>query len=261
MEANLLQNIILNERQKAILKAINENDFASIRELSETHEVSEATIRRDIDTLADVGLVGRVHGGAVKLASSSFERFHCEKMKIMTEEKQRIAKAAAMCVLDGDSIFLDSGSTTLFIANELVNKKNLTVVTDNLDIAYSIKFDTSSSVILTGGLCRRDYSAVVGSLAEDIIRNLKVDIAFVACDSVDSRAGVYNVNYLEIGVKKEIDKCIKKTILVTDHTKFNSHALAHICDLSCIDCIITDDGLSQKHVKALKEQKIELILC
>lgn len=250
----------LSSRQKGLLKVINESDYASIRDLAIQIEVSESTVRRDLDELSDGGFIGRVHGGAVKLASTTFERFHSEKMKIMTEEKRRIALAAAQMVKEGNSVFLDSGSTTQFIAYELTKKKNLTIVTDNIDIAYSVIFDASTNVILTGGLCRRDYSAVIGSLTEDTIRRFKVDITFIACDAVDPKTGIYNVNYLEIGVKNEIVKCGKKTVLVADHTKFNSSALAFVCPMEEIDSVITDNELDSEDVKVITEKAIELIL-
>lgn len=256
----MTRKTVLNSRQRILLDFINESEFASIRKLATHLNVSEATIRRDLDILSDGGFIGRVHGGAVKLVGTTYERYHSEKMTIMTQEKQRIAQAAAKMIKEGDCIFLDSGSTTLYLANELIDKKNLTIVTDNMDIAYSVKFDPSTSVILTGGLCRRDYSAVIGSLAEESIRRFKVDIAFAACDAVDPQKGVYNVNYLEIGVKKEIVNCGRKTVLVADHAKFGSFALAHICPMDDIDCIITDSALPEKYVQEINDQGIELIL-
>lgn len=252
--------VVLNARQRSLLNVINESDYASIHDLAVRTNVSEATIRRDLDELSNHGFIGRVHGGAVRLASTSYERFHSEKMQIMTDEKRMIAKAAAQMVHEGNSIFLDSGSTTLFIANELTSIKNLTIVTDNMDVAYSVKFDPSTNVILTGGLCRRDYSAVVGSLAEESIRRFRVDIAFAACDAVDPKIGIYNVNYLEIGVKKEIVHCGKKTVLVADHTKFGSCALAFICSLDEIDCIITDTALDKEYAQEISDKGIELLL-
>ena len=256
----MLSGGVLNARQLSLLDIINESDYASIRDLAVRTKVSEATIRRDLDELSNNGYIGRVHGGAVKLSSTSYERFHSEKMQIMTDEKRRIARAAAQLVHQGDSIFLDSGSTTLFIANELTEKKDLTIVTDNMDVAYSVKFDPSTSVILTGGLCRRDYNVVIGALAEEAIKRFRVDIAFAACDAVDPRTGVYNVNYLEIGVKREIEKKKKKTVLVADNTKFGSCALAFVCPISDIDCIITDSGLSKECIQEITDSNVELML-
>lgn len=256
----MLNDSILTVRQQKLVKLVNNNDFSSIHDLAVQIKVSEATVRRDLDELSGKGFIGRVHGGAVKLESTTYEPLHSEKMKKNTLEKQRIAAFAASLVHEGNSIFLDSGSTTLFIARELRKKKNLTIVTDNLDIATSVDFDASTTIILTGGMIRRNYSAVVGELTEDVIRKCKVDISFVACDAIDSERGMYNSNYLEIGVKKQIVNCGNMTILVADSTKFSSCSLAFVCPMESIDCIITDRKLDQDNVDIIRNQGIELHL-
>lgn len=255
-----MSQIVLNNRQRNILEAINSSEFATVHQLAVKTGASEATIRRDLDVLADGNYIDRVHGGALRSISTTYERIHNEKMQLMQDEKKRIAKKAAGQVKEGQSIFLDSGSTTYFIACELISKKNLTIVTDNLEIVYSVDFDPSSSVIFTGGLIRRDYGVVIGSLTQEAIKHFKVDVSFLACDAVDAKNGIYNFNYQEVEIKKEITKCGRRTILVTDHKKFESSALVFVCPLSDIDLIITDKGLRDEYVKAIKDQSIELML-
>jgi DeoR/GlpR family transcriptional regulator of sugar metabolism len=252
---------LLNARQQLLLKIINEKEYVSIKELKKEIDVSEATIRRDLDEMSQNEIIGRVHGGAIKLTSTSHEPFQTEKMGQMTEEKKRIAKYVSSLVRPGNSIFLDSGTTTLYIAEAIKEKKNLTIVTDNLDVAYMVSFDPSSTVIFTGGMIRRDFSVVVGPITEDTISKFKVDITFVACDAIDPDSGLYNVNYLEVGVKKAITKCGRKTVLVSDHTKFGSCSFAFVCPLDDIDCIISDTGLSPAIVTKLKKNKIDVVLC
>lgn len=249
----------LSTRRHSVLNAVNERGYASISELAKIINVSESTVRRDLEDLAEGGFIQKIHGGAMRQKSTTFERLHSEKLKIMTDEKSRIADYAVTLVHEGQSIFLDTGSTTLVLAQKLSTMKNLTVITDNLDIAYSVKFDDSTSVILTGGLCKRDFNVVLGPLTEEAIKNFKVDIAFVASDSIEMD-GVYNVNFLEVGVKKQLINCGRKTILVSDHTKFGSPALAFICPLSDIDLIITDEGLKPEYQIALKKQNVEYVM-
>ncbi len=124
-----------------------------------------------------------------------------------------------------------------------------------------VSFDPSSTVIFTGGMIRRDFSVVVGPITEDTISKFKVDITFVACDAIDPDSGLYNVNYLEVGVKKAITKCGRKTVLVSDHTKFGSCSFAFVCPLDDIDCIISDTGLSPAIVTKLKKNKMDVVLC
>lgn len=242
-----MENIrALNTRQQAILEFINNNGNAQIKDLSLLHSVSEATIRRDLDELAAGGNIDRVYGGATKINSTAFERYHREKMKSMLDEKSRIATFAASLVNNGDSIFLDSGTTTFFIARNLALRTDLTIITNNLDIAYSVQFNSTTSLIVTGGLRRDNYSVLIGSVAENTIKNIYVDIAFMGCDAVNPAEGIFNSNFSEVGVKQLISGCGKKTVLVTDHSKFRHKALARICGLDKIDMIITDSGIDEK---------------
>lgn len=256
-----MPDVSLNSRQQSVLKYINEKEYASIKELAKEIGVSEATIRRDLDEMSQKEVLERVHGGAIKLTGTSHEPLQIEKIGHMAEEKKRIAQYASSLVKPGNSIFLDSGTTTLFVAEAIKDIRNLTIITDNMDIAYNVQFDPSSSVILTGGMIRRDYSVVVGEITEYVVSKFKVDISFVACDAADPDKGLYNVNYLEIGVKKAILNCGRKTVLVADHTKFNNCSLALIAPFDNVDCVITDADVSSNIVTKLKKKKIEVVLC
>lgn len=253
-------NHTLNARQQKILDYINVNGSAQIRDLAQVHAVSEATIRRDFDELAQFGLIDRTHGGAVRSNSTTFERVHSEKMTLMHEEKKRVAAYAASLVKNGDSIFLDSGTTTYFIARELCYHKNLTIVTNNIDIAQSVHFDPTVSLIVTGGIRREQYSVLIGSIAEQVIRSFCVDKAFMGCDAIDAAGGIYNTNFMEIGVKQCVARCGKTTILVTDSSKFYIKALAKVCGLEEIDMIVTDSGLDEKTVQAVQKNGISMVL-
>lgn len=249
----------LTARQQQILQHINDNDGAQIRDFLGILDVSEATIRRDIDELARLGLVARVHGGAVSLKSTTYERVHSEKMTLMRGEKLRIAKQAASIVKDGDSIFLDSGTTAYFIACELSYRKDLTIVTNNLDIAHSVRFDPSVLVVVTGGVLREEYSVMMGHIAEQIIGSFCVDITFMGCDAINVQKGVYNTNVMEVGVKQQIAHCGKKTVLVTDSSKFHVKALEKVCDLQDLDMIITDDRLEKNIIQQVKKNGLEIV--
>lgn len=244
----------LNARQQAILAYINENGSAQIRDFGQSHGVSEATIRRDFDELARLSLVERVHGGAVRVNSTAFERVHSEKMDLMREEKLRIAAHAASMIENGDSIFLDSGTTTYFIARELAHHKDLIILTNNLDISQSVQFDPSVSLIVTGGIRRDQYSVLIGSIAEQCIQSFCVDKAFVGCDAIDPENGLYNTNFQEVGVKRCIVRCGKKTIMVTDSSKFYRKAFAKVCEFGEIDMIITDKELKENTYQSIKKR-------
>ena len=243
-----------NARQQKILDHVNAQGSVQIREFAEVVQVSEATVRRDLDELARMGLVSRVHGGAVRVTSTTFERANSEKMGLNLNEKLQIAAYAASLVENGDSVFLDSGTTTYFIARELIHHKNLTILTNNLDIAQSLHFDPTVSVIVTGGVLREQYSVLIGNIAEQVISSFRVDKAFMGCDAIDAAGGIYNSNFMEVGVKQCIARCGKTTIVVTDSSKFYVKALAKVCDLEQIDMIITDSGLDAEIIQAVREK-------
>ena len=136
-------NSIPAGRQQRIMDFLSVNDSISIKEAAELCNVSEATARRDLDDMALTDLVERTHGGAILHRGTGFEAIHSEKQTVMIPEKKKIAKAAAELVRDGDSIFLDSGTTACMLAEQLSTVKRLTIVTNNLDIAYAAKMDPS----------------------------------------------------------------------------------------------------------------------
>ena len=232
------------QRQQQISDYLKSKFSISIKEASELCNVSEATARRDLDDMAAAGLLERTHGGAVLHKGTGFEEYHDEKMKAMIPEKTRIAREAVRLIKDGDSIFLDSGTTTLLL-----------VVTNNLDIASTVKLDNSSTMIVTGGVRRDGYSVLIGDIAEELVRKLYVDIAFVGADAVNSKSGVYNSNFMEIGIKKSMIASGKRTVLLADHSKFKQKALAKICDIEEFDTIITDSGI-EKETREYLDKKI-----
>ena len=150
------------QRQQQILEYLQSHKSITIRKAAEILMVSEATVRRDLDELASTGKIERTHGGAVLHTGTGFEWQHAEKMQEMIPEKKRIAIAAKKLIEDGDSLFLDTGTTTYLLAEELKEKKRLTVVTNNLDIAYTTELDATSTMIITGGIRRDGYSSWLG---------------------------------------------------------------------------------------------------
>ena len=178
----------------------------------------------------------------------------------MIPEKKRIAIAAKKLIEDGDSLFLDTGTTTYLLAEELKEKKRLTVVTNNLDIAYTTELDATSTMIITGGIRRDGYSSLVGDIAADLVRKLYVDVSFIGADAVSVGNGVFNTNFNEIGIKKSGIESGKRKVLLADSSKFSRKALAKICDLQEFDIIITDSGIDEAQLKILKEKITRVIV-
>lgn len=248
------------QRQQQILEYLQSHKSITIRKAAEIFMVSEATVRRDLDELASTGKIERTHGGAVLHTGTGFEWQHAEKMQEMIPEKKRIAIAAKKLIEDGDSLFLDTGTTTYLLAEELKEKKRLTVVTNNLDIAYTTELDATSTMIITGGIRRDGYSSLVGDIAADLVRKLYVDVSFIGADAVSVGNGVFNTNFNEIGIKKSGIESGKRKVLLADSSKFSRKALAKICDLQEFDIIITDSGIDEAQLKILKEKITRVIV-
>lgn len=236
--------VIPAERMKLVYNYVKERGSAQIKELAQIYNVSEATIRRDLDDLERQGLLERTHGGAILLSyGTSFERAYIEKAQLQLAEKRKIGERAAKFVKDGDTVFLDSGTTSYQLALNLAGKKNITVITYDLFIATNIEFDESCTLIVTGGIKRGKYNVLVGNVVENFIRNLKVDKVFLTADAVDLDFGVSNANFMEAGIKSSLVRAGHIVYLVADSTKFGKSALVKVCEISDLDVIITNEDL------------------
>lgn len=249
-------------RRASILNFVNAAGSASVKELSSIINVSEATIRRDLDELGKENLIERIHGGAqaLQLGKTSFESAYYDKTTYMTDEKNRIGFFAASYVNDGDTVLLDSGTTTLKVAMNLAQKKNITVITNDLHIANSIELDPTSSLIVSGGIRRDGFGVLTGATVKEFFQNIRVDKSFMGADAVDSDFGISNATFHEVDQKKALIHSSQKVYLVADHTKFGKIALARVCDLRSLDCIITDSALPDIYQTQLQSRKIKYIL-
>ncbi|MGE5553323.1 MAG: DeoR/GlpR family DNA-binding transcription regulator [Betaproteobacteria bacterium] len=241
------------ERHSLILEHLQSARSVKIEELASLLKVSEATVRRDLTSLATKGLVSRTHGGAIlPTASTAFERLYPEKRMLNQEEKRRIGAEAAALVADGETIILDSGSTTFEIARNLARHKNLTLITNDLFIAGSIAYDPSTTVIVTGGVRREGFNVLVGPVAEEFLRNVNVNRSFLAADAIDFEHGVTNATFIEVAIKQLIIAAAREVVLVADHTKFGSVALVKVCSLDRVHRVITDSGLAEPVMQGLQ---------
>lgn len=235
------------ERRRKLLDHIRTNGSMNVAELSERLRVSAATIRRDLQELQARGTVQRTHGGAVPPApSSAYEPLHEHKQHVNEAEKRAIGLYASGFVDDGDVIVLDSGSTTLALAQHLGDKRGVTVITTDLKIAVQASDDPAVEVIITGGRVRPRLYSIIGPAAEATLEGFHARTVFLGADAIDADAGVTNANLDEVAVKRKVLACGQRKILLADHTKFGKTSLAKVCDLDLFDHIITDAGLSEE---------------
>jgi DeoR family transcriptional regulator, fructose operon transcriptional repressor len=245
------------ERKQQILAVLERTPAIRAAELGRTLGTSLASIRRDLADLDRSGLLKRTHGGAVSNHLAAFEPSLAQKEDQYQAEKAAIAAQAASLVQDGDTIFLDAGSTTRQIARELRRRRNLTVVTNSLSVASELA-SSGLVVILTGGHLRRGVLSQVGPIAEQAIAGLYVDRLFLAANGVDLVKGVTTPNIIEARTKRTMVDHAREVILVADHSKFGLVTFAHVCGLERLDAIITDEGVPDRFATAIAERGLKL---
>lgn len=227
------------ERKSKILEIIKSDNSVRVSELSKLFNVSEATIRRDLIELEQAGCIVRTHGGAVSRNSTNFEPSFKEKQDKFLKGKEQIAKKAASLIEDGDTVTIDSGTTTQFISR-YITAKGVTVVTNSVNLADELSDREDIEVIVTGGILRSKTKAMVGPLAEEILKQLKVDKLFLGANGVSIKSGVTTPNIVEASTKRAMIEGAKEVYLVVDSSKFDEVNFSLICNVSRIDYIITD---------------------
>ncbi len=232
-----------------------------VEPLSQKFEVSEVTIRNDLDQLEQKNMLIRARGGAIKMETSvGIDQRLADKNRINFQEKSRIGRKAAELVLETDTIIIDSGSTTAELVRNLPEFNDLTIITNALNIANQLLTKTNVNVIIPGGYLRKNSLSLVGPLAEKSLRNFNVDKAFLGVDGFDTKRGVFTPNVEEARLNEIMIEISKEVILLTDSTKFGKRSFAFICDVQAIDKVITDEGIREDDMKRLQDAGIEVII-
>lgn len=243
------------QRRQAILRAVR-SGTAHVTALADEFGVSEMTVRRDLQALASDGKLERVHGGAVDVES---ERPFSEIVVERLEAKDRIGRAAAALVEDGQTVMIDIGTTTLQVARHLRGRA-LTVVTTNLAVYEELLPEPDIELVLPGGAVRRNYLSLVGMLAEDALRRLRADIAFLGTSGIDADLAVWDTTMVEVPIKRAMIAASKRTVLLADAEKFGMDAMVRVCEASELDAIVTDERVPTERREALDEAGVEVIV-
>lgn len=247
------------DRRDQIIQILNSNGSVKVDKLSKKFDVSTVTIRNDLDFLEEKGIIHRTYGGALLRNNVYYDPSLEEKQKLHAKEKQRIGQYAADLVQKGESIILDSGTTTREIAIRIKEKKKLTVMTNALNIAFELAGLPDIKVMLTGGMLRERSYSLVGPEAESTMKNYYFDKLFLGVDGLDLEYGLTTSNPQEAQLNRLMVERSNKVIAVTDSSKFGRHSFSFICDLTPIGTIITDKNISQDYESRLKKRDITLI--
>lgn len=251
--------LITIDRRVKILDVLNSQGQVAVSELSNFFNVSEVTIRNDLSHLEKKGLLIKTRGGALKIQSVGIDQHLNEKAKINSKDKQAIGKKAAEIINDNDTIIIDSGTTTVEIAKHLARKKNLTVVTNALNIASQLINDEIRVVVL-GGMLRSNSLSLVGPIAESSIKNFYCDKCFIGVDGIDSTSGIYTPIPEEANLNKLMIEISKEVIIVTDSSKFKRKSFGFIAPISKVSMIITDSKIPGDEFKNLQDMGIKVLL-
>lgn len=229
-------------RHPDILDIARREGKVTVEGLAAHFGVTLQTIRRDLTELAEAGRLERVHGGAV-LSSGTRNIGYEERRSLNQDAKQAIARTCAEQVPNGISLFLNLGTSTEAVAEELRYHENLMVVTNNMNVAHTLAGNQGVEIVVTGGQLRRADGGLVGNLAAETIKQFKFDLAVIGCSALDHDGDLLDFDIQEVSVSQTILRQSRKTYLVADHTKFARSAPARIASLADIDVFFTDQPL------------------
>ena len=249
-----------NQRRDKILEMIMEDGHAKVYELSKIFKVTEVTIRQDLEKLENDGYIEREHGGAhLKDIGRNVKNFELQN-KYYLQEKSAIAQKAIELISDGDTVILDSGSTTTEIAKLISGFKRLTVITNALNIALMLGADPEINLVMTGGEFKAPTLSLTGQKAADFFEGIHVDKLFLACAGIALKSGLTYPSISDLVVKKAMIDSSDIVYLVADSTKIGKSSFASLGALSLIDYLITDSNISEENISVLKNNEIKLII-
>ncbi len=227
------------ERQAEILQALADKGSVSVSELASRLSVSGETIRRDIKLLSDSGMLRRTHGGAVQPNPFEEPGFN-QRLAKNSAAKKAIARLAAKQVQNGDSIMLDTGSTTAYVARALLNHRDLLIVTNSADIARTLATRRGNRVYMAGGELRADDGASLGQSAAEFVRQFRVRLSIISIGAIDGDDGLMDYHLNEAELSRAIIGRAEKCLVVADHSKFGQRGVVRVCGFDRIATLISD---------------------
>jgi len=247
----------MNQRQQEILILVQQQGFVAIETLAHNFNVTPQTIRRDINTLCDQQLLTRYHGGAGLI--SSVENVEYSTRQVMNQDEKRcIAELTAKQIPDRASIFINIGTTTEEVAKALQNHTGLRIITNNLNVAVTLRSNPSFEIIIAGGAIRPRDGGITGEATIDFIRQFKVDFGIIGISSIDADGTLLDFDYHEVRVTQAIIENSRQVFLVADQSKFERCAMVRLGNLSQVDALFTDHPPPPHIIDILSENNVVL---
>lgn len=253
------------ERLRLIMETINEKKVVHVKELSRLYNCSPSMIRIDLKELESRGLLSRTHGGAISAENLNQEyAIHKTLLQLRREtyqeEKSRIGKAVVDLIHDGDSVMIDGGSTTFFVAQNLNQKRGLTIITTSLLLMPLIRAIPDAKVFLTGGMYYDEFDEMIGEITLESIARFKPDHTIMGIDGISVEYGLTSTEPTVAPLKRKMVSNSRDLIVVSDSTKFGKVCLLPVADLSKAQKIVTDNKLSPQMAEAIKNKGPSLLL-
>ena len=249
----------LQKRQNEILASVRLHGACSIVELANQLQVSDETIRRNIKPLVRQGLIEKVHGGIVLSQHQEPEPPFAKRMGERVEAKKLISARVATIIRDGDSIMLDTGTTTAYVARALSEHRNLSVVTNCTEIARTLAREASNRIHLCGGALRADDWATFGTAAIDFVRQFHVNYAILSIGGVTAGGGFMDFHFEEAEFSRAVIAQAEKTIVVADHSKFGNPNFIKVCGFDEVEMVVVERAPPEPILGNLGEAGVDVI--
>jgi DeoR/GlpR family transcriptional regulator of sugar metabolism len=250
------KTLLPRQRQEEIHRLLSSRGYASVRELAKSISVSDMTVRRDLEALAEEGRIRRVYGGAQAQAQSASEQLYTERLNHNRAAKEHIAQTAQKLIADGDTIALDASTTAVFLARA-IRHRDITVITNSLLITHELA-DGNVELIVPGGVFRRVAHSLVGALTESNLRDLHMDKAFFSAKGVSAEAGFTDSHLDEVAIKRALIHTSAEHIALADHSKFGCIALNTVAPLHEAHLLISDTPLPEDILGELQAAEVEV---
>lgn len=247
------------ERRREILARMRIDGKVIVSELARDFDVTEETIRRDLDRLDKEGLVSKTYGGAVAKQVTTLDLPYNVRENANVEQKQMIAEKLARLIQDGERIMLDSSSTALYVLRKLKDKKNLTIITNSVKILIELADKSDWTVLSTGGVLKQNAMSLNGSSAEKMIHSYHVDTAICSCKGLDMQLGVMDSNEQDTLIKQAMLESAERRILALDSEKFDKKSFVRVCGIQKIDLLVTDQAPTSAWRRFCAERNIDLL--
>lgn len=247
------------ERQRELIRLVGRTGRLSVAQICEQFNISEATARRDLEALSGQGLIQRVHGGVIFVRQAAPEEPVLRRSHEQEDEKERIGRATAARVQDGETIFLGSGTTVLQVARHLVTQ-NIVVITNSLPVINLMSEKENISLIALGGMLRVSELSFIGHITEQAVSELRADKVVIGIRAISLDQGLTNDYLPETLTDRAILNVGRENIIVADHTKCGVMSTAFVAPLKAIDMLVTDNKTDTEFVEALRSQDIEVIV-